>query len=168
MIIAIILLIISFITEGLISNYISSSFYLTNLFSTLYTLICLVVIYPYFNNKKKYYILLIVFGILFDIVYTNTFLLNVFVFLVISLIIRVLNFILPENILITNVISIITIISYHILSYTILTIINYNSYPITLLFNICINSIIMTIIYTSLLYLISKFLFNKFDLKQIR
>ena len=122
----------------------------------------------YFNNEKKYYILLIIFGILMDVVYTNTFMLNVVLFIVISLIVKFLNFILPENILMVNIVSICSVILYHILSYVILTIINYNVYPLDLLFDICINSIIMTVVYTSLIYLFSNFLYNKFDKKQIR
>ena len=168
MIISVILLIISFLLEGLISNYLSSSFNDLNLFSTLYTLITLIVIYPYFYNKKKYYILLIIFGALMDVVYTNTFMLNIVLFIAISLIIRILNFILPENILIVNIVSLCSVILYHVLSYIILTVINYNTYPISMLFEICVNSIIMTLIYTSLIYLVSKKIYEKFDKKQIR
>jgi len=168
MIISIFLLIISFLFEGFISNYVSSSFSDFNLFSTLYTLIALIIIYPYFYNEKKYYILLIIFGFLIDIVYTNTFMLNIFVFIAISFIVKFLNFILPENILMVNIMTVSSVMLYHILSYMILTIINYNTYPLSLLLNICINSVIMTIVYTSILYLITKILFNKFDMKQIR
>ena len=168
MIIAVILLIFSFLFEGFISNYISSSFNNLNLFSTLYTLITLGVIYPYFNNKKKYYILLIIFASLIDIAYTNTFMLNIFLFLAISLIVKILNFILPENILMVNIISVCSVIGYYILSYGILSIINYNTYPLSTLIDICINSIIMTIIYTSLIYFISTILFDKINIKQIR
>jgi len=123
MIISIILLIFSFLFEGFISNYISSSLVEYNIFSTLYTLITLTVIYPYFYNKKKYYILLLIFSFLIDIVYTNTLILNVVLFIAISLIVKFLNFILPENILMVNIMSICSVILYHILSYIILTII---------------------------------------------
>jgi len=168
MIISVILLIFSFLFEGFISNCIASSLTEFNLFSTLYTLITLVVIYQYFYNEKKYYILLIIFSFLIDIVYTNTLILNVVLFIAISLIVKFLNFILPENILMVNIMSICSVILYHILSYIILTIINYNTYPMSLLLNICLNSIIMTIIYTTLIYYVSKFLYSKFDMKQIR
>lgn len=168
MIISIILLILSFLIEGLASTYIQSSFTSFNLFSTLYTLIALIVIYPYFYNEKKYYILLIIFSTFVDIVYTNTFMLNLFLFIIISFIVKILNFILPENILMVNIMALCSVWLYYVFSYIILTVINYNTYPIGLLFDICINSVIMTIIYTSLLYFISKWLFNKFDMKQIR
>ena len=52
MIIAIVTLVISFLYEGFISNYITSYFNNYNIFTTLYTLIALVVLLPYFANKK--------------------------------------------------------------------------------------------------------------------
>ena len=67
-----------------------------------------------------------------------------------------------------NIMSISSVITYHILSFLILKIINYNTYPLSMLLDICINSILMTIIYTSILYFLSKYLFTKFDKKQIR
>ena len=168
MIISIILLIFSFLFEGFISNYITSSLSDLNMFSTLYTLITLVVISPYFYNEKKYYILLIIFAFLIDVTYTNTFILNVVLFIAISLIIKFLNFVLPNNVLMVNIMSLCAVVLYHIISYIILTIINYNNYPFSLLINICLNSIIMTIIYTTFIYSISKFLYANFDMKQIR
>ena len=130
MIISIILLILSFLIEGLASTYIQSSFTSFNLFSTLYTLIALIVIYPYFYNEKKYYILLIIFSSLIDIVYTNTFMLNLFLFIIISFIVKILNFILPENILMVNIMALCSVWLYYVFSYIILTVINYNTYPI--------------------------------------
>lgn len=168
MILSIIILIISFLFEGLISNFMFSSFSNPNIFSALYTLITIVVIYPYFYNEKKYYILLIIFAILIDVVYTNTFIMNIVLFIIISIIIKILNFILPQNLLMSNIMTLCASFIYHILSYIILNVINYNSYPISLLIDICINSILMTIIYTTIIYLITKNLYDKFDKKQIR
>ena len=168
MIISVIILIISFLLDGLMSCYFSSSFASLNIFSTLYTLIALIVIFPYFYNEKKYYILLIIFGVLMDIIYTNTFMMNVILFIIISFLVRILNYLLPENVLMLNVISVSGIIFYYVLSFVILRIIDYNVYPISILFDVCVNSILMTIIYTSMLYFLSKYLFIKFDKKQIR
>jgi len=168
MILSIIILIISFLLEGLMSNFIYSSLTDLNIFTALYTLITLVVIYPYFYNEKKYYILLIIFAILIDVVYTNTFIINIVIFIVVSFVIKILNYILPQNLLISNIMTLCASFIYHILSYIILNIINYNSYPISLLFDICINSILMTIIYTTIIYMITKKLYDKFNKKQIK
>ena len=58
------------------SIYFPSNLVNPSILSCLYTLITLIIIYPYFYNEKKYYILLIIFGLLIDIVYSNTFLFN--------------------------------------------------------------------------------------------
>lgn len=168
MIISVVLLIFSFLFEGFISNYISSSLTDFNLFTSLYTLITLVVLYPYFHNKKKYYILLLIFSFLIDIVYTNTLIFNVILFVGVSFIYRFLNYLLSSNLLMINIISLVSVFFYHLLSYLILVLINYNNYPFMLLINIFLNSIIMTVIYTSIVYFVSKYLFDKFDIKQVK
>ena len=76
MITIIIYTIISFILDGLLSNYIEQD----SLFITIYSLIALVISYNYFDNDKKYLKVLITLAILFDIVYTNTFIINILIF----------------------------------------------------------------------------------------
>ena len=150
------------------SNIFASSLTDVSYFTTIYTVISFVVIYPYFYNKRKYYILLIIFGILFDALYTSTFIVNVFIFLWIGFVIYLLNNILSDNIFMINIISIIAIITYHLLSFIILSIAGYANYSFLLLGRIIVHSIIMTIIYTSLSYLVIKTLFNRFDIKEIK
>lgn len=168
MLFLIIYVLFSFLLEGFMSNIFASSLTDVSYFTTIYTVISFVVIYPYFYNKKKYYILLIIFGILFDALYTSTFIVNVFIFLGIGFVIYLLNNILSDNIFMINIISIIAIITYHLLSFIILSIAGYANYSFLLLGRIIVHSIIMTIIYTSLSYLIIKTLFNRFDIKEIK
>lgn len=168
MLLLIIYVLFSFLLEGFMSNIFASSLTDVSYFTTIYTVISFVVIYPYFYNKKKYYILLIIFGILFDALYTSTFIVNVFIFLEIGFVIYLLNNILSDNIFMINIISIIAIITYHLLSFIILSIAGYANYSFLLLGRIIVHSIIMTIIYTSLSYLVIKTLFNRFDIKEIK
>lgn len=168
MLLLIIYVLFSFLLEGFMSNIFASSLTDVSYFTTIYTVISFVVIYPYFYNKKKYYILLIIFGILFDALYTSTFIVNVFIFLGIDFVIYLLNNILSDNIFMINIISIIAIITYHLLSFIILSIAGYANYSFLLLGRIIVHSIIMTIIYTSLSYLAIKTLFNRFDIKEIK
>lgn len=168
MLLLIIYVLFSFLLEGFMSNIFASSLTDVSYFTTIYTVISFVVIYPYFYNKKKYYILLIIFGILFDALYTSTFIVNVFIFLWIGFVIYLLNNILSDNIFMINIISIIAIITYHLLSFIILSIAGYANYSFLLLGRIIVHSIIMTIIYTSLSYLVIKTLFNRFDIKEIK
>ena len=106
--------------------------------------------------------------ILFDLLYTSTFLVNVFIFLLLTIVIKILNNIVPENIVMINFISITSVICYHALSFIILSITGSIDYSIVLLGKIIIHSIIMTIIYTSISYLFIKYLYNRFDLKEIK
>lgn len=137
-------------------------------FTTLYTLVTITLLYPYFNNEKKYYILLIIFGLLIDISYTNTLILNTFIFIAVSIIIKLLNNYIYHNLLTSNIVSLISVISYHIISFIILNILNYNNYTLNNLFTIIYNSIIGTIIYNTIMYLIIKLLFKKHDITYIK
>ena len=154
MIITIIYVIISFLLDGLLSNITSFNLVNPSWFKTIYSIISLVVIYNYFDNKIKYLSIIIFLGIIFDIVYTNTFILNVVVFSLIYIVLSFLDYIIPNNIITINIKSIACISLYHILTYIILLLSNYNNYSIKLLGLIILRSIIMTIIYTTLSYII--------------
>lgn len=168
MIISIIYLILSFILDNFMSNIFPSTLSDVSIFSTIYIIISFVVIYPYFSNEKKYYLLLIIFGIFFDILYTGTFVLNMVIFLVLGIFINILNNVFPENMITTNIISVIVISGYHILSFIILSIVGSINYNFMLLINVILGSIIMTIIYTSISYYIMKFIYGRFNVKQIK
>ena len=168
MIISIIYLVFSFLLEGIMSNIFPSTLSNISYFTTIYIIISFAIIYPYFDNDKKFFILIFIFGILFDILYTSTIFVNTFIFIIIGIVIKILYKILPGNVFMTNIISYVGIIIYHILSFIILMITGYGDYSIILLFNIIIHSIFMTIIYTSISYFIMKFMYNKFDIKYIK
>ena len=160
MIISIIYLVISFLLEGIMSNIFPSTLSNISYFTTIYVIIAFGIIYPYFDNDKKYFILIFIFGVLFDILYTSTIFVNTFIFIVIGIVIKILYNILSDNVFMTNIISYIGIIVYHVLSFVILMFTGYGDYSIILLFN--------TIIYTSISYFVMKFIYNKFDIKYIK
>lgn len=168
MIVSIIYLIISFLFESIMSNVFPATFGNVSCFSTIYTIIAFVIIYPYFTNEKKYYILIIIFGCLFDILYTSTILINLMLFIIVAIVIKVLNNFISDNIFMTNIISIICIIIYHLLLFVILNLTTSGVYGISLLLEIITHSIIMTIICSSISYLVIKFIYNKLDIKQIK
>ena len=168
MIVSIIYLIVSFVLENVMASIFHATLGSVSYFTTIYTIIALVVIYPYFANEKKYYILVIIFGALFDILYTSTLLINVVFFILIAVIIKVLNTIMSDNIFTTNVISIISIIIYHLLSFVILNLETSQTYSLILLGKIITHSILMTIIYTTISYVIIKLIYNKLDMKQVK
>lgn len=168
MIVSIIYLLLSFILDNFMSNIFPSTLSDISYFTTIYIIISFVIIYPYFSNEKKYYLLVIIFGILFDILYTGTFVFNMFVFLILSILIKMLNNVFPENIFTTNIISIIVISGYHMLSFVIFSIVGSIDYDFMLLINIVIRSTLMTIVYTSISYYVMKFIYNRFNIKQVK
>jgi len=168
MIIAIIYVTLSFILDGLISNYVSINLVNPSYLRTIYTVISLIVIYHYFENEKKYLSILLILGIFFDIVYTNTFCLNIFIFFIIYLIINHLNYLIDNNLFTINIKGIISIIIYHVLTYILLLLVNYNNYNLNILLTIIIRSIIMTIIYTTISYLLLNKIFKKLDNRKIK
>ena len=165
MIVSIIYIIISFLLDGIMPNILPFNLVDPSYFKTIYSVISLVIIYNYFDNQKKYLSILIILGIFFDIVYTNTFILNIIVFLVIYIVLSNLDYVITTNIFTINLKSLVCIFTYHIITYIILLLANYNNYSIKLLGLILLRSIIMTIIYTTISYL----LMNKiYDNKRIR
>lgn len=168
MIISVICLLISFFFQGFISTYLNYSLMNPSWFSCIYILVMLIVLMPYFENQKKFLKLLIIFGLLMDIVYTNTFILNTIIFLIIYFICKFINYYLPHNFLIMNFLNVISVVLYHCFTFISLFIIRYDSYSIISLITIISHSILMTVIYGSIMYFIVSFLFNFFDIKTIK
>lgn len=168
MIVAIISIIFSFLLDNFFSVNIAYSITEPSWFSTIYTLICLFVIFPYFINQKKFLIILIVCAVLFDVVYTGTMFVNLSIFIILYFIIKKINYLLPNNILMANVLSLIGIAMYHLLCFAILNIVKYNVYDLSLLFKILTHSIIATILYTSIIYSVLSKVYDKLNIKQIK
>ena len=168
MLVVIIFNIISFFLQGIISNYLNYTISNPSLLSTIYTIITIIIVSKYFDDERKYYFLAFILGLLYDLVYTNTFVLNAILFFTIALIARYFTNLLSDNIISVNIISLASIFIYHILSFIILGIISYNTYNIKLLLIICTHSIIMTLIYTTIMYLLSNYISTKIEIKLIR
>ena len=156
MIIVIIYVIISFFLDGIFSNYVSMDIINPSYLNTIYSVIALVIIFSYFENKTKFIYILIILGIFFDITYTNTFLVNVAIFFIIYLFLNIIDYHLSNNLFTVNIKALISITIYHITTYIILLLAHYHNYPISLLSLILTRSIIMTIIYTTISYLLIK------------
>ena len=79
--IPLIILIISFIFDGLLTNYLP---YLVNdlsWFTPLLTLVSVFLIYPFYRKKlKQYFITIIILGLLYDLFYTNLLFINAIIF----------------------------------------------------------------------------------------
>lgn len=144
---------IGFYLEGTISNFIFVS---TNFFNPLMSLITIVGIYPFFKNKKRYYQICFVYGILYDFVYTNTLIFHGFLFLLIGYLLHYIYKILPLNISSMIILSFSSIVIYRIVGYILLCIIGNRSFSFKILFYSITSSLIINIIYMIFLFLFFK------------
>ena len=95
-------LIISFLLDGVLSNYLDYMLGDITLFNPLLTLVALLVIYPFFKkDENKYLIIAFIVGFLYDLFYTNLLFTNAILFLLLAIIYKYLYKKLEVNILTT-------------------------------------------------------------------
>lgn len=157
----ILILILSFLLDGIVSHYVNLSFSSISLFTTVYSCIALVSVQYFFTDSKKYYLCCFILGLLFDIVYTSTFILNAFTFTLIGMVSRRLYNHLTYNFINNIFISYIGIFIYYVFTNFILVIVEYLNFNIKLIFDILWHSIIMSIIYSLVLYFINSMVIKR-------
>lgn len=155
--------IISFLLDSIISNLINTN----SMLLPLCTIVSLIIIYPYFNkNDISYLKWIAIIGLLYDIAYTDTFLLNCFLFTILALMVKGLNFFLSNNLLNTLIMTAILIISYRILTYIILLIIGYLDWNGMLLLKSIYSSLILNLIYATLIFLITDLISRRHKIRK--
>lgn len=155
------ILIFSFLFEAAFSNLIS----LYNLFTPLFSLTAIVILYPYMSKNKISFILIcMILGVLYDISFTGSSFVNTISFAIAGYILSSCYNYVKYNIYTANIINIIILISYRIINYIILLSINYINFNNRDFFSGIYNSLLINIIYCFILFfivdLISK-IFNK-------
>lgn len=165
---SIISLIFSTLIQGIISNYLGYTHSEVTIFSSLYILINLLILRPYFENEKKYIILLIVFGLIVDIAFTNTFIFNTCLFLIIYYFSKFFHSFFPYNAITLSISNLLGVFIYHILTFLILSILKYDSYSVSVLLKILSHSIFMTIIYSCLVHGVVQQIQNKLELRMVK
>lgn len=156
--------IISFFLDHIISNIVS----INGICLPLCTIVSLIIIYPYFNKKDfSYYKWAMCIGLFYDIVYTDTLLLNTCLFFVLAFLIKTINFFLSNNTINTVIMTIISIICYRVLTYLILWMINYISYDFMLLLKSIYSSLILNIVYAITIFLITNFFSRKYKIRKL-
>lgn len=163
MIISTIILLISIVLDGILSNFLPFLINDLSLFTTMLTVIAIFMIYPFFRKKeKKYFITIFIVGMIYDLLYTNLVFFNGVLFLIIGFISLEIykNFEISYLKLIIYLILIIS--AYEILTGIILLV--FNMVPVTLykvLYKIT-HSLILNIIYGELIYLIINLIPKKY------
>lgn len=160
---SIIIMIISLLLDGLLTNYLP---YLVNdlsFFTPLFTLISIFIVYPLYRKKEKeYFISIFILGFVYDLIFTNLLFFNAVLFVFVGFLIKYIikNFELGHIKIIIYVLLI--VIFYESLTALFLGI--FNIVPITidrLIYKIT-HSLLINIIYSELLFIIIKILPKRF------
>lgn len=144
-----IIVILSFFLEGALANI----FYQNTLFLNLFTLLSLYVIYPFFkNNKKNYYIMTIIIGFIYDLVFMPNFGINLILFSINALLISRICDIFEETFFSSIFTSLLIIISYRLTTYLIFILGSNLNFSIFAFLESIYSSIILNIIYIVIMY----------------
>lgn len=159
-----VVLIISFLLDGFISTIIGSN----SLFFPLFTLLALIIICPFFKKKETHKFLFIAAftGMLYDIVYTNTFMLNIGMFLLSAILIKFIFQIYASNIVSNILISILLIILYRSITYFAFVISGYLAFSFTELLRGVYSSLMINILYIAVSYLLTILISKKFNIQR--
>ena len=142
--------ILSIFLEGFITNFVAFD---TNLFNNCFSLISLIIIFPYFyNNRKLYFIISFIIGLIIDIAYTDTLFLNAFIYLFIAYIITKLSMLILSNFFNNIFLTLLIIIIYRVTTYFLLVI---------------LSSIILNVIYVIILSILSNIVSRKLRIIKI-
>lgn len=152
-----IIVIISIILDGILTNFLPYLYTDLSIFTPLLTLISIFIIYPFFKKKERnYFIIIFIIGIIYDLLYTNLLFFNGVIFIIMGLLIKYIykTYEITPLRLILYIIILIT--SYETSTGIILLI--YNVVPVTFykIFYKIINSLLLNITYGEILYLIIK------------
>ena len=160
---SIIIIIISLILDGILSNFLPYMVNDLSLFTPLLTIVSFIIIYPFYRKKRKQYFLMTFFvGIIYDLLYTNLLFFNALLFLAVSLFIHLIYKNLEVNYFNIIIYIVLIIIVYESIQYLIFIIFNLIPVDISKLIYKISHSLLLNIIYTELLFIIVNLLPKKF------
>mgnify|MGYP002773024984 FL=1 len=161
--IPLIIITLSLILDGILSNIFPYTVNNLSLFTPLLTLISIYLIYPFYKKKENKYILTIFLtGIIYDLLYTNLIFYNAIIFTIIGIISKYIYKHYEINYLniIIQIILIVTI--YELLNALIIILFNLVPMSVSRLFYKITHSLLLNIIYSELLLLIINILPSKY------
>ncbi|CCY46798.1 rod shape-determining protein MreD [Firmicutes bacterium CAG:822] len=156
-----IIIIISFLLEGIVSNFVPINGFLAPLF----TLVALIIIYPLFDETAEYYKYAFVTGLVYDLFYTDTILFHAIILCFMAFIITRLNLVLSDNYLNILVIMGICILIYRVVTYSLLVLVSTMAFDFMALIISVLKSLIINLIYSALLFFVVKKCQRKYKYK---
>lgn len=156
-----IILIVSFLLEGIISNFVPINGFLAPLF----TLVALIIIYPLFDETTEYYKYAFVTGLAYDLFYTDTILFHAIIFCFMAFIITRLNLVLSDNYVNLLIIMGICILIYRVVTYGFLVLVSSMTFDFLALILSILKSLIINLLYSALLFFVVKKFQKKYKYK---
>ncbi len=146
------ILVISFLLEGIVSNFVP----INGFFAPLFTLIALIIIYPLFDEATEYYKYAFVTGLVYDLFYTDTIIFHAIIFCFMAFLISKLNLVLSDNYVNVLVIMAICILIYRIVTYGFLVLVSSVSFDFIALIMSVLKSLIINLIYSVIIFFVVK------------
>lgn len=147
-----IILIVSFLLEGVVSNFVS----IDGFCAPLFTLVALIIIYPLFEDYSQYYKYAFVTGLAYDLFYTDTIIFHAIVFCFMAFIITRMNLVLSDNYLNLLIIIVLCILIYRTFTYSLLVLVSTMSFSLIALIFSILKSLIINLIYSMFLFFVVK------------
>lgn len=164
MLISSIIIILSLILDGLLSNFLSFMVGDLSYFTPLFTVMTVLIIYPFFKKKEKknYFLALAITGIIYDLLYTNLLFYHSTIFILLGLLTILLHKYLDTNFFMVLLETVLIIIVYQ--SVTAFLFFLLQVVPVTLndLIYLIEHTLLINIIYTQLGYLLIRLLPEKY------
>ena len=159
-----IIIVLSLILDGILTNYLPFMESDLSLFTPLLTTTSLVLIYPlFYKQQKKYLIIVFILGIIYDLFYTNLLFFNGLIFLFLGFLIIKIYQLFGSGYIKVIVTIFFIIIIYELLNVSIFML--FNLVPITLdkvIYKIS-HSILLNLIYGELIYIILNLIPKKYS-----
>lgn len=163
MLIPIVILVISFLLDGILSNFLPYMVGDLSLFTPMLTIVSFVVIYPFFTKTiRKYLTICFVTGLVYDFMYTNLLFYNAILFLGLGALVMILYRYIRLNWLSLFLFISLAIIGYEVMN--VIVILIFQLVPMTFyrfLYKIG-HSLLLNLIYGEILYLIISLIPKKY------
>lgn len=156
--------IISLLLQSVLSNFLSTP---STFLHPLFSISAIILIYPYFKNKNYYFLVSFMYGICYDILFSEMLFINSLLFLLLAIIINILNSLWNNNLINAILFQIICIFFYQTTMYFLVSIITNIKWNSMVCFSLILNSLLANIIYIIIGYLLVEKISEKLKIDRI-
>ena len=162
--ISIIILVISFLLDGIVSNFLPYMVGNLSFFTPLFTVMSLFLIYPLFKKKerKKYFGCLLITGILYDLCYTNLLFFHGIIFMFLGFVIEFLYKYLDVNFIMIIIEAFFLIVIYDAISAGLFSILQVVPISLDDFIYLLLHTLLANMIFLELGFFILKFIPKKY------